>query len=205
MPVDFTLPEDGFQPVDYGLEQLWSVIEELLPLGLRGMLGQTPEARQAIRDDLFRKAQPHIVAYAMAAGGAGAVPLPVVNVPLVLAAQAKMLHTIAEIYRQPMDLQRMAEIAGALGFGFLTRLGVRELVKLVPVPGLGEGVSALYAAASTYALAPPCANTSAASAEAKVGRRSHSPALRRGIKAEQTLDRRADAAADVVGPSCQSL
>ena len=47
---------------------------------------------------------------------------------------------------------RMAEIAGALGFGFLTRLGVRELVKLVPVPGLGESVSALYAAASTYAL-----------------------------------------------------
>ncbi len=152
VPVDFTLPEDGFDPVDYGLEQLWAVIEELLPLGLRGMLGQTPEVRQAIRDDLFRKAQPHIVAYAMAAGGAGAVPLPAVDVPLVLTAQARMLQKIAEIYRQPMDLTRMAEIAGALGFGFLTRLGLRELLKLVPVPGLGESVSALYAAASTYAL-----------------------------------------------------
>jgi uncharacterized protein (DUF697 family) len=152
VPVDFTLPEDGFEPVDYGLEQLWSVIEELVPLGLRGMLGQTPEARRAIHDELYRKAQPHIVAYAMAAGGAGAVPLPVVDVPLVLAAQAKMLHKIAEIYQQPMDLQRMAEIAAALGFGFLTRLGLRELMKLVPVPGLGESVSALYASASTYAL-----------------------------------------------------
>ena len=152
VPVDFTLPEDGFEPLDYGLEQLWSVIEELLPLGLRGLLGQTPEVRQAVRDELFRKAQPHIVAYAMAAGGAGAVPLPAVNVPLVLAAQARMLHAIAEIYGQPMDLTRMAEIAGALGFGFLTRLGVRELLKLVPLPGLGESVSALYAAASTYAL-----------------------------------------------------
>jgi uncharacterized protein (DUF697 family) len=152
VPVDFTLPEDGFEPVDYGLEQLWSVIEELLPLGLRGMLGQTPEIRQAVRDDLFRKAHPHIVAYAMAAGGAGAVPLPVVDVPLVLTAQARMLYMIAEIYQQPMDLARMAEIAGALGLGFLTRLGVRELVKFVPVPGLGPSVSALYAAASTYAL-----------------------------------------------------
>ena len=112
VPVDFTLPEDGFRPPDYGLEQLWTVIEELLPLGLRGMLGQTPEVRQAIRDDLFRKAQPHIVAYAMAAGGAGAVPLPVVDVPLVLTAQARMLYKIAEIYQQPMDLTRMAEIAG---------------------------------------------------------------------------------------------
>ncbi|MGO9112601.1 MAG: DUF697 domain-containing protein [Thermoguttaceae bacterium] len=152
VPVDFTLPEDGFEPVDYGLEQLWSVIEELLPLGLRGLLGQMPEARKAVRDELFRKAHPHIVAYAMAAGGAGAVPLPVVDVPLVLTAQAKMLHKIAEIYQQPMDLARMAEIAGALGVGFLSRLGIRELVKLIPVPGLGESVSALYAAASTYAL-----------------------------------------------------
>ncbi len=152
VPVDFTLPEDGFVPVDYGLEQLWAVIEELLPLGLRGMLGQTPDARQAIRDELFRRAHPHIVAYAMTAGGAGAVPLPAVDVPLVLAAQARMLRKIAEIYQQPMDLTRMAEIAAALGFGFLTRLGVRELLKLVPVPGLGETVSALYAAASTYAL-----------------------------------------------------
>ena len=152
VPVDFTLPEDGFEPVDYGLEPLWSVIEELVPLGLQGMLGQTPEARQAIRDDLFRRARPHIVAYAMAAGGAGAVPLPVVDVPLVLAAQARMLHEIAQIYRQPMDLRRMAEIAGGLGVGFLTRLGLRELLKLAPVPGLGPSVSGLYAAASTYAL-----------------------------------------------------
>jgi uncharacterized protein (DUF697 family) len=80
------------------------------------------------------------------------VPLPVVDVPLVLTAQARMLYMIAEIYQQPMDLARMAEIAGALGLGFLTRLGVRELVKFVPVPGLGPSVSALYAAASTYAL-----------------------------------------------------
>jgi uncharacterized protein (DUF697 family) len=152
VPVDFTLPEDGLDPVDYGLEQLWTVIEELLPLGLRGMLGQTPESRQAIRDELFRKAHPHVFAYAMAAGGAGAVPLPAVDVPLVLAAQAKMLHKVAEIYQQPMDLARMVEIAGALGLGFLSRLGIRELLKLVPVPGLGPSVSGLYAAASTYAL-----------------------------------------------------
>lgn len=150
VPVDFTLPEDGFEPVDYGLDELWTAIEELLPLGLRGMLSQTPEGRRAAHDDLFRRAHPQIVAYAMAAGGAGAVPLPVVDVPLVLAAQAKLLHTLGDIYHQPMGVQRMAEVAGALGLGFLTRLGLRELLKLVPLPG--ASVSALYAAASTYAL-----------------------------------------------------
>jgi len=51
-----------------------------------------------------------------------------------------------------MDAQRMAEISSALGIGFLGRLGVRELTKLIPVPGVGSGVSALYAAASTYGL-----------------------------------------------------
>jgi uncharacterized protein (DUF697 family) len=152
VPVDFTLTDDGFDPVDYGLDELWSAIEVLLPLGLRGMLAQTPEGRRAARDDLFRRAHPQIVAYAMAAGGAGAVPLPVVDVPLVLAAQAKLLHTLGDIYHQPMGVQRMAEVAGALGVGFLTRLGLRELLKLVPVPGLGPSVSAVYAAASTYAL-----------------------------------------------------
>jgi uncharacterized protein (DUF697 family) len=152
VPVDFTLPEDGFAPVDYGLDALWNAIEELVPLGLQGMLGQTPAVRQAFHDEFFRVAHPHVVAYALAAGGAGAVPVPFVDVPLVLAIQAQMLHAVASIYRQPMDVQRMAEIASALGIGFLTRLGVRELLKLVPIPIVSSSVSALYAAACTYAL-----------------------------------------------------
>ncbi len=149
VPVDFTLPEDGFDPVDYGLDALWTAIEELLPLGLQGMLGQTPAARR-LRDEFFQAAHPHVVVYALAAGGVGGIPLPLVDMPLVLTIQAKMLHTIASIYRQPMDVQRMAEIASALGVGFLMRWGVREMAKVVP--GLGSSVSALYAAASTYGL-----------------------------------------------------
>ncbi|MGA2065949.1 MAG: DUF697 domain-containing protein [Thermoguttaceae bacterium] len=152
VPVDFTLPGDGFVPVDYGLEALWQAIEELVPLGLQGMLGQTPAVRQAFQDEFFRVAHPHVVACALAAGGAGAVPVPLVDVPLVLAIQAKMLHAVASVYQQPMDVQRMAEIASALGIGFLTRLGVRELLKLIPIPVLSSSVSALYAAACTYAL-----------------------------------------------------
>ena len=100
------------------------------------MLGQTPESRQAIRDELFRKAHPQIVAYAMAAGGAGAVPLPVVDVPLVLRPRPEC-STRSPNLPATDGPQRMAEIAAALGSAS-TRLGVRELLKLVPVPGLGE-------------------------------------------------------------------
>jgi uncharacterized protein (DUF697 family) len=152
VPVDFTLPEDGYEPEFYGLDALWEAIEEALPMGLWVMLRDSFTARRLLRDHRFRIARPHVVLYALAAGGAGAVPIPIVDIPLVLAIQTKLFHTIASVYGQPTSAQRIAEVSSALGIGFLGRQGVRELVKLVPVPGLGSGVAGLYAAASTFAL-----------------------------------------------------
>ena len=152
VPVDFTLPEDGYEPASYGLDALWSAIEEVLPVGLWAMLRESREARRLLRDQRFRTARPHVVFYALAAGGAGAVPVPMIDIPLVLAIQTKLFHTIASIYEQPMSPQRMAEVSSALGVSFLGRQGLRELLKLIPVPGLGSGVAGLYAAASTFAL-----------------------------------------------------
>lgn len=152
VPVDFTLPEDHYDPEHYGRDALWNAIEDALPMGLRGMLEDSAAARLALGDPHFRAAHPHILFYALAAGAAGVVPLPAIDIPLVLAIQAKLFHTVASLYGQKMNKQWMAEISGTLGLGTATRLGVRELLKLIPVPGLGPGVSALYAGASTYAL-----------------------------------------------------
>lgn len=150
VPVDFTLREDGYEIQNYGLDALWTAIEEALPLGLRGMLQVQPGARQSLRDMFFRKAHPHIVSYSLAAGAAAAVPVPLVDIPLVLSLQAKMCQTLASIYQQPMNSRRMAELGGALGIGFVTRLGGRELLKVIP--GFGSVMAGLFAAASTYAL-----------------------------------------------------
>jgi len=147
VPVDFTLPEDGFEPEHYGLDALWEAIEEAIPLGLRAMLA---DRRRPLRDVYFRAAQPHIVSYSVAAGAAAGVPVPLVDIPLLLAIQAKMFHSIASIYGQQLTSQRMAEIASTLGIGFAARMGGRELFKLIP--GVGSAVAALFAAASTYAL-----------------------------------------------------
>ena len=147
VPVDFTLPEDGYHPEHYGLDALWGSIEEAVPLGLRAMLG---EHRKPFRDAYFRTAQPHVVSYAVIAGGAAGLPIPRVDVPLLIAIQAKMFHSIASIYGQELSAGRMGEIAGTLGIGFAVRMGGRELLKLIP--GLGSAVAALFAAASTYAL-----------------------------------------------------
>lgn len=150
VPVDFTLPQDGFVPEHYGVETLWSQIEKVLPLGLRGILETRDDLRGPLRDAYFHAARPHIMAYSVAAGAAGAIPVPLVDMPLVLGIQAKMFHTIASIYGQPMNAQLIAELSGALGAGLLTRLGGRELTKLIP--GVGIATASVYAAASTYAL-----------------------------------------------------
>ena len=150
VPVDFTLPEDGFEPEHYGLDALWEAIEEAVPLGLRGMLQETREARGPLRDMYFQTAHPQVIWHALAAGAAGGVPVPFIDIPLFVAIQVKMFHALASIYGQEMSVQRMTEVFGTLGIGLAARLGGRELLKVIP--GLGSAVSALFAAASTYAL-----------------------------------------------------
>lgn len=147
VPVDFTLPEDGFDPEHYGLDALWSAIEDAIPLGLQAMLH---DRRRPLRDVFFRTAHPHILSYAAMAGVAAGMPVPLVDIPLVLAVQAKMFHSLASIYGQQMTPSRMAEVASTLGIGFAARMGGREVFKLIP--GVGSAVAALFAAASTYAL-----------------------------------------------------
>lgn len=148
--VDFTLPEDGFVPSDYGLEELWTAIEEILPLGLRGMLQVEERTRRTLRDVHFKTALPHIISYSVAAGAAAGLPVPLVDIPLILGIQAKMFHTIASIYHQEFDRQQMGEILSTLGIGLLGRMGGREIFKLIPI--YGQAVTALYAAACTYGL-----------------------------------------------------
>ena len=55
VPVDFTLPEDGFEPEYYGLEPLWSAIEDALPLGLRAMLQHTKPAQRRCATFIFAR------------------------------------------------------------------------------------------------------------------------------------------------------
>jgi uncharacterized protein (DUF697 family) len=153
VPVDFTLPEDGFTPEHYGLKTLWGTIEEVLPLGLRAMLTDTPGVRQPLRDAYFRACQPHVISYSAACGiVAAGVFVPLVDMPLVLGIQLKLLHTIASIYGQQLTPQRLAEIVSTVGVGLIARQGGRELLKLIPIPGVGSAAAAIYASASTYAL-----------------------------------------------------
>mgnify|MGYP005851394017 CR=1 FL=1 len=145
--VDLTQEEDGFTPVDYRLPALWKAIEETLPLGLRAVLEQ--DARERL-DDRRRRAHPRIMAHAVAAGAAAAVPIPYVGTPALLSIQTRLAYDLGRLYDRPMTAARLGEIAAALGIGFLGRMGARELLKVIP--GLGSAVSGGMAATVTFAL-----------------------------------------------------
>lgn len=151
-PMDFTLPEDGWEPMDYGLEALLAAIGEVSALGLQARLrGDT-----GVRDVYARAAHPYIVGHALVAAGVGALPLvDLVGVPAV---QAKLLHSLATLYGQDWDRRRVSEFFGLLGVSvaasYVARLLGREVVKLIP--GWGQTVGAMWGATAsgttTYAL-----------------------------------------------------
>jgi uncharacterized protein (DUF697 family) len=155
VPLDFTYADYGqqvFEPGDYGLDALWDALEIATPFGLREMVRSNIDLRKRLHDTYFDIAHRHILVYSGAAGGAGAIPVPYIDVPIVLALQAKLFYKIGEIYGQPSDSRQMATIAGGLGIGYAARFGIRELAKLIPIPGVGSAVSGVFAMASTYGL-----------------------------------------------------
>ena len=150
VPLDFTLPEDGFRDAEYGRDALLDAIAEAHPHAVYHTLRQLPELTSELKSVHFRQAQPHLLAYAFAAGAAGATPLPVADLPVISALQLKLLHTISSIYRQPLGVKTFLELGSAVGVGLLFRQGARSLLKVIP--GLGNTISGVYAGATTYAL-----------------------------------------------------
>lgn len=152
VPVDLTLPEDGYVPEGYGLEALERAIEAVSTLRLHWLLGQDA----GVKDVLDRAAHPHILGYTLAAAGVGAFPL--IDLAVVPAIQAKMLQSLAAIYEQTWDRQSMLELLGLLGSGvgmtYAARYAGRAAIKLIPYLGqtLGAVWGATASGAMTYAL-----------------------------------------------------
>ena len=136
VPVDFTLPEDGLPPQDYGLEHLWRVLEETAPLAFDVL----HRARSRTESDEIRaKARPFIYGCGAAAAAAGAVPVPLVGVGGLASMIATMLRTLASRYGVVWTRRTFGEFSGAVGGGafawWTLKYGVRELAKFIPIVG----------------------------------------------------------------------
>ena len=148
VPIDFTQPGDGFEPTDYGREALVTALIAAAPVAVALALAELPGA---LGKADARKANAHILGFAVAAGASDAVPVAgVVAVPMV---QAAMLRQLAKLHGMRWDRRAYAEFLGALGASTLVRtastFGIRQLVKLIP--GYGQTVGAAAAAAASFA------------------------------------------------------
>jgi uncharacterized protein (DUF697 family) len=151
VPVDFTAPEDGFAPQDYGLEMFWHVLQEEGPAALVALHVARADAES---DAIRAKARPLIYSYGAAAAGAGAVPVPIVGVSGLAGILAIALRALAGRYGVTWTPATFAQFSGAVGGGALAwwalRYGLREALKLVPV--VGTIVAGVLNAAAAFGL-----------------------------------------------------
>jgi uncharacterized protein (DUF697 family) len=149
LAVDF-YGRDG-QPV--GLEALSDKLKAMLPVLAELFDEQVHDNTEELN---FQQLKREIMWYAGAAGASDA--LPAVGLVAVPALQAKMLHSLANQYGQAWSKRVLSEFGTAMGAGFglqyASRLGLRQLAKLIPVYGqtVGSASAAVASYGFTYAL-----------------------------------------------------
>lgn len=150
--IDFTLEEDGYTPVFYGLEAFRDTLADLLPDAeartiyelLEGGVGQ--QLGNLYRDVGRR----YMLAFSIMAATIAAVPLPFATMPVLTALQVSMIGVLGNLYGQTLSPSQAGGVASAIAGGFLAQAIGRELIKFLP--GFGSVIAASWAAAYTWAL-----------------------------------------------------
>ena len=150
--LDFTLEDDGFTPVFYGLEALRDAIADLLPQAEAQAIHELlAEGTTQELGDLYRDVgRRYILAFSVMAATLAAVPLPFATMPVLTALQVSLVGVIGRLYGQTLSPSQAGGVVSAIAGGFLAQLVGRELVKFIP--GLGSALAASWAAAYTWAL-----------------------------------------------------
>ncbi len=150
--IDFTLEEDGYTPVFYGLDCLRDTLADLLPEAeshaMYALLdGQISQHLGHIYRDVGRR---YSMAFAIMAATVSAIPLPFATMPVLTALQVSMVGMLGKLYNQPLSVSQAGGVVSAIAGGFLAQAIGRELVKFIP--GFGSAIAASWAATYTFAL-----------------------------------------------------
>ncbi len=150
--IDFTLEEDGYTPVFYGLEAFRDALADLLPEAEARTIHQLIEGGVSDRiGNLYRDAGRHyIMAFSLIAAGAAAVPLPFATMPVLTTLQVSLVVLLGKLYGQTLTPAQAGGVVSAIAGGFLAQAIGRELIKFLP--GFGSVIAASWAAAYTWAL-----------------------------------------------------
>lgn len=152
VPIDFTLEEDGYTSVFYGLETFRDTLADLLPEAEARAIYQLLEGETGRQiGNLYRDvARRYILAFSVMAATLAAVPLPLATMPVLTALQVSMVGILGNLYGQTLNPSQAGGVVSAIAGGFLAQAIGRELVKFIPI--LGSAIAASWAAAYTWAL-----------------------------------------------------
>ena len=150
--IDFTLEEDGYTPIFYGLEALRDQLGELLPEAeAKAMYELLDTSAGDTLGNLYRDVgRRYILAFSIIAGTVAAVPLPFATMPVLTTLQVSLVGLLGKLYGQPLSFSQAGGIVSAIAGGFFAQLVGRELIKFIP--GFGSAIAASWAAAYTFAL-----------------------------------------------------
>ncbi|MGQ4648337.1 GTPase [Lyngbya aestuarii] len=150
--IDFTLEEDGYHPVFYGLEALRDSLADLLPEAEARAIYQLldKEAGEQL-GNLYRDVgRRYMLAFAIMAATLAAVPLPFATMPVLTALQVSMVGLLGQLYGQTLTPSQAGGVVSAIAGGFVAQAIGRELIKFIP--GFGSVIAASWAAAYTWSL-----------------------------------------------------
>ncbi|MDJ0554249.1 MAG: 50S ribosome-binding GTPase [Microcoleaceae cyanobacterium MO_207.B10] len=150
--IDFTLEEDGYNPVFFGLEAFRDTLAELLPEAEARTIHQLLDEQASkqlgnIYRDVGRR---YILSFTIMAATVAAVPLPFATMPVLTALQVSMVGLLGNLYGKTLSPSQAGGVVSAIGGGFVAQAVARELIKFVP--GFGSAIAASWAAAYTWGL-----------------------------------------------------
>jgi len=150
--IDFTLEEDAYNPVFYGLETFASSLGDLLPEAESKAIYQLLDqgAKQKIGTLYKDVARRYILAFSIMAATVEAIPIPFAGMPVLTAQQVSMVGLLGKLYGQNLTPSQAGGLVSAIAGGFVAQAVGRQLIKLVP--GFGSVIASSWAAAYTWAL-----------------------------------------------------
>jgi uncharacterized protein (DUF697 family)/predicted GTPase len=150
--VDFTLEEDGYTEVFYGLEKMMEDLSALLPQAEAKAMQQLLSFSDTEQiGNIYRTtARRYIAPFAIMAGALAAVPLPLATMPVLTAVQVSMVGLLGRLYGQQLTPSQAGGVVSAIAGGFIAQAIGRELVKFIP--GFGAVIAASWATAYTVSL-----------------------------------------------------
>jgi uncharacterized protein (DUF697 family)/predicted GTPase len=150
--LDFTLEEDGYTPIFYGLEALRDTLADLLPEAEARTIHQLLDRAAGDRiGNIYRDvARRYMLAFSIMAATIAAVPLPFATMPVLTTLQVSMVGLLGKLYGQTLTPSQAGGVVSAIAGGFVAQAIGREMIKFLP--GFGSVIAASWAAAYTWSL-----------------------------------------------------